>query len=173
MCRTVQDEEKLQKEAKKQTERVQSAVARLREKERTIAGIKLATVAIHSKLIYVRLPTGQPSTLVGDPAKDMDLIWTKAEKLRAQFESWNMEEEEHDKKELQKYMEMRLPEDNLRTTLRPLDYRSRDNLRYDFDDVQAAYVSREDIKNRQQEIMKPKKRKQTQGRKSSNRNTKK
>ena len=69
-------------------------------------------------------------------------------------------------------MEMRLPEDNLRTVLRPLDYRSRDNLRYDFDDVQASYVSREDIKRRHRDILKPKKHK-PQGRKSTSRASKK
>ncbi|XP_076454477.1 uncharacterized protein LOC143289399 [Babylonia areolata] len=170
---TEQEEADLQKEADQQMERVQNAVSKLRDKEKVIAGIKLATVAIHSKLLYIRLPQNQQSTLVGDPVKDMELIWTKAEKLRAQFESWNMEEEVHDKKEVQKYMEMRLPEDNLRTTLPSLDYRSRDNLRYDFDDVQASYVSREDIKRRHQEILKPKKRKPAGRKSASGRGSKK
>ena len=75
--------------------------------------------------------------------------------------------------QLQKFMEIRMPEDNLRTVLRPLDYRSRDNLRYDFDDVQASYISREDIKKRHREILKPKKPQKQQNRKSVNRGSKK
>ena len=39
-------------------------------------------------------------TLVGDPAKDMEVIWNKTERLMQRFGSGNMEEEEHDKKEV-------------------------------------------------------------------------
>lgn len=58
---------------------------------------------------------------------------------------------------MQNYAELRLPEDNLRTTLRSLDYVSHENLRVDLDEAQAGYVSREDIKIRAMEILKPKK----------------
>ena len=56
-------------------------------------------------------------------------------------------------------MERRLPEDNLRCVLRSLDIRSRENLRIDIDDEEASYVSREDIKKRHADILKPKKKK--------------
>ena len=39
-----------------QMERVQDAAARMRDKEKIIAGIKLATVAVHSKLALVKMP---------------------------------------------------------------------------------------------------------------------
>ena len=45
----------LTEEAERQMERVETAAATMNEKEKTIAGIKLATVSIHSKLIYVRM----------------------------------------------------------------------------------------------------------------------
>lgn len=153
------EENKLAVEAEAEMSRLKKMAARLTEKEKTLAGIKLATVAIHSKLIYIKPPQGQPlTTLVGDPSRDMETIWSKTEKLLARYGTGIMEEEDHGNKELQKYTEARLPEDNLRTVLRPLDFRSRDNLRYDFDDVQASYVSRDDIKARSVEILKPKKR---------------
>lgn len=59
--------------------------------------------------------------------------------------------------QLQNYIEMRLPEDNLRTVLRPLDFVPRDNLRYEFEDIQPGYVSREDIKKRSHDLRNPKK----------------
>ena len=45
----------LTEEAEQQMARVETSVAAMNEKEKTIAGIKLATVSIHSKLIYVRM----------------------------------------------------------------------------------------------------------------------
>ena len=45
----------LTEEAERQMARVETAAATMNEKEKTIAGIKLATVSIHSKLIYVRM----------------------------------------------------------------------------------------------------------------------
>ncbi|KAK7095203.1 hypothetical protein V1264_006646 [Littorina saxatilis] len=166
-------EQELSREAEMQMARVQDAVRRLTGQEKTIAGIKLATVAIHSKLIYVKLHSTQPTLLVGEPGKDMEVIWNKTEKLLARYGDGNMEGEDHDPRELQKFFEQRLPEDNSRCVLRPLDYRSMDKIRYDFDDVQASYVSRDDIKKRQQEILKPKKRKPPAGRKGPTKGGKK
>ncbi|PVD21612.1 hypothetical protein C0Q70_17411 [Pomacea canaliculata] len=147
----------LQKEADKQHARLRELCDKLLFKERVIAGIKLALVAIHSKLLYVKLKPGQLVTLVGEPKKDMEVISSKITRLLDEYGSETINEAEVDMKEVQNYAELRLPEDNLRTTLRSLDYVSHENLRVDLDEAQAGYVSREDIKIRAMEILKPKK----------------
>lgn len=154
---TPEEQAELEHEAQVQAERVRVNSEKLREKESIIAGIKLATVAIHSKLVYVKLKKGERCVLEGDPVKDMEVIWNKTEKLMEQYGGKRMDEGLFDKKDITNFAELRLPADNLRTTLRSLDYRSHDNLLLGIDDTQVGYVSRDDIKKRSADILKPKK----------------
>ncbi|KAK7505034.1 hypothetical protein BaRGS_00003604, partial [Batillaria attramentaria] len=100
---------------------------------------------------------GERCMLEGDPIKDMEVIWNKTEKLIEQYGGKKVDEEQYEKKDITNFAELRLPGDNLRTTLRSLDYRSHDNLLLGLDDTQVGYVSRDDIKKRAADILKPKK----------------
>ena len=66
MQQMTKDEAQLAVEANTQMERLRNVSKNLKQKEKTLAGIKLATVAIHSKLIYVK---PSPVSLVLKPCK--------------------------------------------------------------------------------------------------------
>nr|KAG5712448.1 hypothetical protein BaRGS_011422 [Batillaria attramentaria] len=112
---------------------------------------------------------GERCMLEGDPIKDMEVIWNKTEKLIEQYGGKKVDEEQYEKKDITNFAELRLPGDNLRTTLRSLDYRSHDNLLLGLDDTQVGYVSRDDIKKRAADILKPKKKGGSQNRVNTDR----